>query len=232
MNSINIHSQKRPKEWSRVLFHISKCSGKIKRKFNPDILFNRLEQDEVNIIMALIEKQSGKFSFLRFFYKLSIIVIIISILVFILSLIFFLVIKNSMNGIILLILAVLLVILYLFIINTCINKRKKSYLKKLYPLIDKINRTLFYMRNLYLMIDGEIEYVCIYIVPAFIEANVVLKNILYDDSIGSIEREKPFENNYMNNNKSNNKIIPNDISSNKTGDILKINVGSKGLGLL
>ena len=231
MNSINIHSQKRPKEWSRVLFHISKCSGKIKRKFNPDILFNKLEQDDVNIIMALIEKEAGKFSLLRFFYKVSIIVIILSILVFILSLIFFLVIKNSMNGIILLILAVLLVILYLFIINTCINKRKKSYLKKLYPITDEINRKLFNMRNLYLMIDREIEYVCIYIVPAFIEANVVLKNILYDDSIGSIEREKP-ENNYMNNNKSNNKIIPNDMSSNKTGDILKINVGSKGLGLL
>ena len=100
MNSINIHSQKRPKEWSRVLFHISKCSGKIKRKFNPEILFNKLEQDDVNIIMALIEKEAGKFSLLRFFYKVSIIVIIISILVFILSLIFFLVSKNSMNGII------------------------------------------------------------------------------------------------------------------------------------
>ena len=231
MNSINIHSQKRPKEWSRVLFHISKCSGKIKRKFNPEILFNKLEQDEVNIIMALIEKQSGKFSFLRFFYKLSIIVIIISILVFILSLIFFLVIKNSMNGIICLTLTILLVILYLFLINNCINKRKKSYLKKLYPITDEINRKLFNMRNLYLMIDREIEYVCIYIVPAFIEANVLLKNIIYDDSHSSDEKTKPSENNYINNG-TNNKSIPNDLSSNKTKDILKINVGSKGLGLL
>ncbi len=231
MNSINIHSQKRPKEWSRVLFHISKCSGKIKRKFNPEILFNKLEQDDVNIIMALIEKEAGKFSLLRFFYKVSIIVIIISILVFILSLIFFLVIKNSMNGIICLTLTILLVILYLFLINNCINKRKKSYLKKLYPITDEINRKLFNMRNLYLMIDREIEYVCIYIVPAFIEANVLLKNILYDDSHSSDEKTKPSENNYINNG-TNNKSIPNDLSSNKTKDILKINVGSKGLGLL
>ena len=231
MNSINIHSQKRPKEWSRVLFHISKCSGKIKRKFNPEILFNKLEQDDVNIIMALIEKEAGKFSLLRFFYKVSIIVIIISILVFILSLIFFLVIKNSMNGIICLTLTILLVILYLFLINNCINKRKKSYLKKLYPITDEINRKLFNMRNLYLMIDREIEYVCIYIVPAFIEANVLLKNIIYDDSHSSDEKTKPSENNYINNG-TNNKSIPNDLSSNKTKDILKINVGSKGLGLL
>ena len=231
MNSINIHSQKRPKEWSRVLFHISKCSGKIKRKFNPEILFNKLEQDDVNIIMALIEKEAGKFSLLRFFYKVSIIVIIISILVFILSLIFFLVSKNSMNGIICLTLTILLVILYLFLINTCINKRKKSYLKKLYPITDEINRKLFNMRNLYLMIDREIEYVCIYIVPAFIEANVLLKNIIYDDSHSSDEKTKPSENNYINNG-TNNKSIPNDLSSNKTKDILKINVGSKGLGLL
>ena len=231
MNSINIHSQKRPKEWSRVLFHISKCSGKIKRKFNPEILFNKLEQDDVNIIMALIEKEAGKFSLLRFFYKVSIIVIIFSILIFILSLIFFLVSKNSMNGIICLTLTILLVILYLFLINTCINKRKKSYLKKLYPITDEINRKLFNMRNLYLMIDREIEYVCIYIVPAFIEANVLLKNILYDDSHSSDEKTKPSENNYINNG-TNNKSIPNDLSINKTEDILKINVGSKGLGLL
>ena len=231
MNSINIHSQKRPKEWSRVLFHISKCSGKIKRKFNPEILFNKLEQDDVNIIMALIEKEAGKFSLLRFFYKVSIIVIIISILVFILSLIFFLVSKNSMNGIICLTLTILLVILYLFLINNCINKRKKSYLKKLYPITDEINRKLFNMRNLYLMIDREIEYVCIYIVPAFIEANVLLKNIIYDDSHSSDEKTKPSENNY-NNNRKNNKNISNDLSSNKTKDILKINVCSKGLGLL
>ena len=232
MNSINIIPQKRPIQWSRVLFHISKCSGKIKRKFNPDILFNKLEQEDVNIIMDLIEKESGKFTLLRFFYKISIIVIIFSILVFISSLIFFFVIKNSMFGMIFLTLSVLLVILYLFIINTCINKRKKSYLKRLYPITDEINRKLFNMRNLYLMIDREIEYVCIYIVPEFIEANVLLKNMLYDDSSGSVEREKHIENNYINNNKSNNKIIPNDLTSNKTGDILKINVGSKGLGLL
>ena len=87
------------------------------------------------------------------------------------------------------------------------------------------------MRNLYLMIDREIEYVCIYIVPTFIEANALLRNILYDDS-HSDERDKYFENNYINNHKSNNKIMSNDLSSYKTRDILKINVGSKGLGLL
>jgi hypothetical protein len=230
MNSINIIPQKRPIQWSRVLFHISKCSGKIKRKFNPDILFNKLEQEDVNIIMALIEKESGKFTLLRFFYKISIIVIIFSILVFISSLIFFFVIKNSMFGMIFLTLSVLLVILYLFIINTCINKRKKSYLKRLYPITDEINRKLFNMRNLYLMIDREIEYVCIYIVPAFIEATVLLKNMLYDDSHSSEEKNKPSENNYING--TNNKSIPNDFSSNKTKDVLKINVDAKGLGLL
>ena len=231
MNSFNIHPQKKPIVWSRAIFHISKCNGKIKRKFNNDILYNKLEQEEVNLIMALIEKESGKFSFLRFFYKVSIIVIILIIIIFTLSLIYFLVFKNNMKGMFLLASAVLLIILYLCIINTCINKRKRSYLKKLYPTIDKINRKVFNMRNLYLMIDREIEYVCIYIVPTFIEANALLRNILYDDS-HSDERDKYFENNYINNHKSNNKIMSNDLSSYKTRDILKINIGSKGLGLL
>ena len=230
MNSIDIIPQKRPIKWSRVLFHISKCSGKIKRKFNPDIVLNKLDQEEVNIIMALIEKESGKFTLLRFFYKISIIVIIFAIIIFILSLIFFFVLKNSISGMIFLTLSVLFVILYLCIINSCINKRKKSYLKRLYPVIDKINRKLFNMRNLYLMIDREIEYVCIYIVPEFIEATVLLKNMLYDDSHSSEEKNKPSENNYING--TNNKSIPNDFSSNKTKDVLKINVDAKGLGLL
>lgn len=228
---IKIRPQHRPIEWSRAIFHISKCNGRIKRKFDPNILYNKLEQVDVNIIMDLIEKETGKFSSIRFFYKVSIIVIILAFIIFIISIIYFLIIRNSMNGMFFLASAILLIILYLYIINTCINKKKRAYLKRLYPITDEINRKFFDMRNLYIMIDREIEYVCIYIVPTFIKANVLLKNILYNDSHSSEDKYKPSENNYINK-ATNVKIIPNEISNNKTGDVLKINICSKGLGLL
>ena len=78
MNSITIYKrQNKPKVWSRVIFHISRCTGKIKRNFNPDVLYGKLEQEDVDIVMALIEKEAGNFKFLRFFYKLEIIVVIL-----------------------------------------------------------------------------------------------------------------------------------------------------------
>ena len=239
MNSVTIYTkQKKPKVWSRVVFHISRCSGKIKRKFNPDILYGKLEQEDVDIVMALIEKESGKFAFLRFFYKLEIIVIILSLIVLSFSILYFITFKNTVNGIIFIILFFLLILFYFGFVISCINKRKKSYLKRLYPLFDEINRKLFNMRNLYLMIDRDIRYIYIYIVPPYVEANVLLKNILLNDSNSSEDKEKPLQNNFFNlDNSQNNKIFKNlnnlsNNNNNKTGDVLKINGHFKGLGLL
>ena len=234
MNSITIYKrQNKPKVWSRVIFHISRCTGKIKRNFNPDVLYGKLEQEDVDIVMALIEKESGKFAFLRFFYKLEIIVVVLMFSSFVLILIFFFVLNNSLYGFFLVVLFILLVIFYYGFVNSCIHKIRKITMKRLYPTIDDINRKLFNMRGLYLMITQNLNYVNIYIIPAYIEANVLLKNIIYDSQ--SSESRTKSQNDKCNENDNNNILnLKNtvNITNNKTEDILTPNNVINGLGLL
>ena len=85
------------------------------------------------------------------------------------------------------------------------------------------------------MIDQDLNYICIYIVPPFIEANVLLKNILYDSQNSEVKDKKEISNNNFTNiyNSNQDKNTQNyDLSSNKTRDILKINEGKRGFGLL
>jgi hypothetical protein len=234
MNSITIYKrQNKPKVWSRVIFHISRCTGKIKRNFNPDVLYGKLEQEDVDIVMALIEKEAGNFKFLRFFYKLEIIVVILMFSSFVLLLIFFFVLNNSLYGFFLVFIFILLVIFYFGFVNSCIHKIRKITIKKLYPIIDNINRKLFNMRGLYLMINQNLNYVNIYIIPAYIEANVLLKNIIYDSQ--SSESRTKSQNDKCNENDNNNILnLKNtvNITNNKTEDILTPNNVINGLGLL
>ncbi len=237
MNTATIYTKERNQQvnWARVLFHISKCNGKINRKFNPKTLFGKLEQEDVDIVMSLIEKEAKKFSFLRFLYKLEIIVIILSLITFILAVIYFFIFDNDLKGFILVFCGVLLIIFYFFVVNRTISKNKKAIQKKLYPVLDHINRRLFNMRNLYIMIDQDLNYICIYIVPPFIEANVLLKNILYDSQNSEVKDKKEISNNNFTNiyNSNQDKNTQNyDLSSNKTRDILKVNEGKRGFGLL
>ena len=235
MNSITIYKrQNKPKVWSRVIFHISRCTGKIKRNFNPDVLYGKLEQEDVDIVMALIEKEAGNFKFLRFFYKLEIIVVILMFSSFVLLLIFFFVLNNSLYGFFLVFIFILLVIFYFGFVNSFIHKIRKITIKKLYPIIDNINRKLFNMRGLYLMINQNLNYVNIYIIPAYIEANVLLKNIIYDSQ--SSESIAKSQNNKCNENENDNKILnfknSVNITNNKSRDILTPNQVTNGLGLL
>lgn len=237
MNTAANYTKERKQQvnWARVLFHISKCNGKINRKFNPKTLFGKLEQEDVDIVMSLIEKEAKKFSFLRFLYKLEIIVIILSLIIFILAVIFFFIFDNDLKGFIFLFCGVLLILFYFFVVNRTISKNKKSIQKKLYPVLDHINRRLFNMRSLYIMIDQDLNYICIYIVPPFIEANVLLKNILYDSQNSEVKDKKEISNNNFTNiyNSNQDKNTQNyDLSSNKTRDILKVNEGKRGFGLL
>ena len=237
MNSITIYKrQNKPKVWSRVIFHISRCTGKIKRNFNPDVLYGKLEQEDVDIVMALIEKEAGNFKFLRFFYKLEIIVVILMFSSFVLLLIFFFVLNNSLYGFFLVFIFILLVIFYFGFVNSCIHKIRKITIKKLYPIIDNINRKLFNMRGLYLMINQNLNYVNIYIIPAYIEANVLLKNIIYDsqssESIAKSQNNKCNENENENDNKILNFKNSVNITNNKSRDILTTNQVTNGLGLL
>lgn len=235
MNSISINIKNtKPQYWRRVLFHISKCNGKINRKFNKDILYGKLEQEDVDLVMALIEKESGKFKFLIFLYRIEIIVIIMILAVLTLFITYFIIFDKAILGLFFLVLDIILIIFYFGFINSCINKVKKSTQRKLYPLIDNINRKLFNMRSLYLMINQDLSYVNIYIIPSFIEANVLLKNILFD-SQSSEDRANTQDNKNINYNDKNlikNKETLETSKNNKTKDILKSNIDIKGLGLL
>ena len=103
--------------------------------------------------MALIEKESGKFKFLIFLYRIEIIVIIMILAVLTLFITYFIIFDKTILGLFFLVLDIILIIFYFGFINSCINKVKKSTQRKLYPLIDNINRKLFNMRSLYLMIN-------------------------------------------------------------------------------
>ena len=141
---------------------------------------------------------------------------------------------KAILGLFFLVLDIILIIFYFGFINSCINKVKKSTQRKLYPLIDNINRKLFNMRSLYLMINQDLSYVNIYIIPPFIEANVLLKNILFD-SQSSEDRANTQDNKNINYNDKNlikNKETLKTSKNNKTKDILKSNIDIKGLGLL
>jgi hypothetical protein len=84
------------------------------------------------------------------------------------------------------------------------------------------------------MINQDLSYVNIYIIPPFIEANVLLKNILFD-SQSSEDRANTQDNKNINYNDKNlikNKETLETSKNNKTKDILKSNIDIKGLGLL
>ena len=86
------------------------------------------------------------------------------------------------------------------------------------------------------MINQNLNYVNIYIIPAYIEANVLLKNIIYDsqssESIAKSQNNKCNENENENDNKILNFKNSVNITNNKSRDILTPNQVTNGLGLL
>ena len=167
--------------WNRCEFYISHCEGRIKKQFDINKLFNKLEKDDVEIIMWLLEKDTNKFFVIRLFFKIKIFFIVLLIIFTFLVLFYFLYFKNTLNGIILTVLSLLIFSFYLFIVNPFYKKRLKILFKKVYPLLDCVNRKLFQKKGLYLTVNQDFTYIQIYLVPDSVKGNLVLKNLISEN---------------------------------------------------
>ena len=167
--------------WNRCEFYISHCEGKIKTKFDINKLFNKLEKDDVEIIMWLLEKDTNRFFIIRLFFKIKVFFLILLIIFIFLVLFYFLYYKNVVVGLTLSILSLLIFSFYLFIVNPFYKKRLKIIFKKVYPLLDCVNRKLFHKKGLYLTINHDFTYIEIYLVPDSVKGNLVLKNLISEN---------------------------------------------------
>ena len=167
--------------WNRCEFYISHCEGKIKTKFDINKLFNKLEKDDVEIIMWLLEKDTNRFFIIRLFFKIKVFFLILLIIFIFLVLFYFLYYKNVVVGLTLSILSLLIFSFYLFIVNPFYKKRLKIMFKKVYPLLDCVNRKLFQKKGLYLTINHDFTYIEIYLIPDSVKGNLVLKNLISEN---------------------------------------------------
>ncbi len=206
---------KKQHEWKRVLFYIPSLKKSIKRQFDATILYNKLDFDDVDIILTLLEKETSKFRWKRLFIKVKIFFLIVILTFVFLSFLYTFYYKKLFIALINFIIALLLSFQYFFCVLNFFRKKYVREHKKLYPLIFNINRKLLNNKGLYLMINPNFSYINIYLVPAFIQATVHLQNFIYDD-----DEEKK---NYYNK----------DFIFNNTTDILNAYIQAKnGFGLV
>ena len=207
--------QKKENEWRRVLFYIPSLKKRIKREFDPKILYNKLDFDDVDIILTLLEKETSKFRWKRLFIKVKIFFLIVILTFVFLSFLYTFYYKKLFIALINFIIALLLSFQYFFCVLNFFRKKYVKVHKKIYPLILNINRKLLNNKGLYLMINPNFSYINIYLVPAFIQATVHLQNFIYDD-----DEEKK---NYYHK----------DFTFNNTTDILNAYIQAKnGFGLV
>jgi hypothetical protein len=113
--------------------------------------------------------------------KIKIFFLVILIIFIFLVLFYFLYFKNSLVGIVLSLLSFLIFCFYLFIVNPFYKKRLKILFKKVYPLLDCVNRKLFQKKGLYLTINHDFTYIEIYLIPDSAKGNLVLKNLISEN---------------------------------------------------
>ena len=104
------------KEWHRVLFHISQSSGKISREYTHiNINFPKISTDDLDLILTLLEKETGHFFYVRLHFKFKLLILILIALCIIFSMLFFLVFTHKVPVIIFLCLICIIQLqLYLF----------------------------------------------------------------------------------------------------------------------
>ena len=219
------------KEWHRVLFHISQSSGKISREYTHiNINFPKISTDDLDLILTLLEKETGHFFYVRLHFKFKLLILILIALCIIFSMLFFLVFTHKVPVIIFLCLIVALFLSYMITRHTFFRKYYKHSLRKVYTLLSEANKRLFSKESYYMMLDPDLNYVALYTVPNELRASIQLTNLIEEN-----ENENHIEkiNNYLSPNTK--KILDSkDMSTNKTTDILKayLEIKQTPLGLL
>ena len=89
-----------PKNWNRIVFTISRFSGRISRKYQLTKYFKNIDQDEIELVLKLIEKKRNYFMFLRMKTCLRIFLSIIGLVILTISILCFLYFNSLIGGII------------------------------------------------------------------------------------------------------------------------------------
>ena len=156
-------------EWNRLVFPISQRTGLINNKLRFTLMdTKKLDIDEIRFILALIMKESHKFVYVRWFTKIKTFVYVVS-FALIVILVYFLTVKKYIKSGVVSVIFVLFYGLYVFYVKKLFAKYYRKVHKKLFPLIDSINRKLLGSNNLYLMINDKFKYVYIYHIPNYIK---------------------------------------------------------------
>ena len=178
--------EKEPVLWRKIIFPISQLSGKIKKiKFNKQYLHKSLTDDDIDLILKLITRESSKFSPVRKNTKNKIIFFFICLIFFVFGC-YFCIKSIIWLGIICICLFFLMFLFYSFKIKKKIQAAYKKCRQKLFFVTDFINRKYLGKLGLYLTIDSVLRFIAIYRVPKHI------KQVLeYRDE--NIEFKKQFE---------------------------------------
>ena len=110
----SILKKKKESEWKRVLFYIPRLKKKINRKFDSNILYGKLEPDDIDIILVLLEKETSKFHCKRLFTKVKIFYLLVTIILSTLCLIYIFYYKKLIIGIIIFVIILLFDFQYFF----------------------------------------------------------------------------------------------------------------------
>ena len=155
-----------PKNWNRIVFTISRFSGRISRKYQLTKYFKNIDQDEIELVLKLIEKKSNYFMFLRMKTCLRIFLSIIGLVILTISILCFLYFNSLIGGIITICICALETVLLNY---CCLNSTFKDYFKKayrkIYTLLDDINHHIFGGNNMYLMLSPNLNFLALYTVP-------------------------------------------------------------------
>lgn len=217
------------KEWHRLLFHISQSSGQISREYTHiNINFPKISTDDLDLILTLLEKETGHFFYVRLHFKFKLLMLTLIALCIIFSSLFFFVFNHTVPAIIFLCLIVALFLSYMICRHTFFRKYYKYSLRKVYTLLSEANKRLFSKESYYMMLDPDLNYVALYTVPNELRASMQLTSLI-EENENHIEKI----NNYLS--PSTKKVLDSkDMSTNKTTDILKayLEIKQTPLGLL
>jgi hypothetical protein len=155
-----------PKNWNRIVFTISRFSGRISRKYQLTTYFQNIDQDEIEFVLKLIEKKSNYFMFLRMKTCLRVFLSIVGLIILTISILCFLYFDSLIGGIITICICALETVLlnYCCLNNTFKDYFKKAY-RKIYTLLDDINHYIFGDNNMHLMLSPNLNFLALYTVP-------------------------------------------------------------------
>ena len=213
-----------------MLFNIRQSHGHIKRNFNDiNDYFKKVCIDDLELILTLIEKETSNFFYVRLNFKFKIFIIILLILTLLLTLLYFLYFKNKISSVICICSIILIFVIYMVCKHSVFRRYYRHSLKKIYILLDEVNKKLFSKDNFYMMVDPEMNYVALYTIPDEIMASIQIKNFIEQvDEDDHVEK-----NNYLSPN-TKKVILSKDMSMNKTTDIFRayLEIKQSPLGLI